>query len=269
MEEPTQSQQKTFSAGMVAFLTVGLATVTGIVLFGLNARPALNALLGKKVNTEVPTVNKKQVLDTLPSTVSVPGDDPRMSVRNGLTLWMRADGVERKDGDSVAIVGDASGKNFHPQQPLRVSRPRFVANGINGMPAFEFDGRDDFFAVGNLGASSAASVFCVWAKPDSGGSVFQRVFSSSSNGVDYEAAANGMYHVPEGTGQGTDKCPPTLTTLISTTPKNIDNFVVGRLNAIATQFFFGRIAEVIVFNRALNAKERSSVESYLKAKYKL
>ena len=47
------------------------------------------------------------------------------------------------------------------------------------------------------------------------------------------------------------------------------NWYIGGMPSVATSFFDGSVAEVIVYDRALNDTERNKVEDYLNKKYKI
>lgn len=65
---------------------------------------------------------------------------------DGLNLWLLSDtGVER-DGDNVEYWEDQSGTDSHAEQYEPDMQPVYVANAVNGKPAIQFDGVDDYLS---------------------------------------------------------------------------------------------------------------------------
>ena len=220
-----------------------------------------------------------------------PKDDPGLTVRDGLALWLRADAVpsDVKHGDLVPILPDASKNRYDARQIYPVARPRLSDSAIGGKPALHFDGKDSFYYYESQFGISPVTIYAVWGRAQLGGTPFQRLFSSGGWGTDYENAAktppgqpayNGAYaNVFEPTGQEANKDPngqplglptePTLYKLVSPAPLDLRRFMIGRLNHGPIQYFFGELGELVMFTRALSPAEQASVESYLKKKYKL
>lgn len=220
-----------------------------------------------------------------------PADDPGLTVRDGLQLWLRADATPSniKEGDLIPILPDASKNRLDARQIYPVARPRYGQTGMNGKPALFFDGKDSFYYYENQLGISPVSIYAVWSRPQLGGAPFQRLYSSGGWGTDYENAAktppgqpayNGAYanvFEPNGTEPHRDANgqpiampqEPTLHKQISATPLDLRRFMIGRLNHGPIQFFSGAMSELILFNRALSPQEQASVESYLKKKYSL
>ena len=86
----------------------------------------------------------------------------------GMRLWLKADAIEGlADGQGVALWKDSSTAGADAAQDKAESQPKFVADGIGGKPAVQFDGADDFFRVAGtpLKGLTAFEVFLVIRTP--------------------------------------------------------------------------------------------------------
>jgi hypothetical protein len=291
---------------MLAFIGVGLVIMfLGIVMGAFYAEAYIFPWIkgkperyGKTVlATPHPVIAEpnpkatESVEEIMKVALPAPKDDPGLTVREGLSLWLRADAApaDVKHGDLVAILPDASKNRRDARQVYPVARPRLSQDGINGKPSLHFDGKDSFFYYENEFGISAVSIYAVWSRPQLGGMPFQRLYSSGGWGTDYENAAktpqgqpayNGAYanvFEPNGTEANKDASgqplgvivEPTLHKQISATPLDLRRFMIGRLNHGPIQHFSGELAEFVMFNRALSPQEQASVEAYLKKKYSL
>ncbi|TAE31552.1 MAG: hypothetical protein EAZ92_02545 [Candidatus Kapaibacterium sp.] len=220
-----------------------------------------------------------------------PKDDPGLTVREGLTLWLRADATpaNTNEGDLVPIIPDASKNRNDARQIFPVARARYGSNGMNGKPGLFFDGKESFYYYENIFGVTPVSIYAVWSRPQLGGVPYQRLYSSGGWATDYENAAktpagqpayNGAYanvFEPDGTEPHRDANgqplampkEPTLHKQISATPLDLRRFMIGRLNHGPIQHFAGQLSEFVMFNRALSPAEQASVEDYLKKKYSL
>jgi hypothetical protein len=290
---------------MLAFVGVGLVIMfVGIVLGAFYAEAYIYPWIkgkperyGKTVlATPHPVIaepNPKatESIDELTKVVlPAPKDDAGLTVREGLTLWLRGDAAPEgvKHGDLVAILPDASKSRRDARQIYPIARPRLSIDGINGKSSLHFDGKDSFYYYENEFGISPVSIYAVWSRPQMGGSPFQRLYSSGGWAADYENGAkapagqpafNGAYaNVFEPTGaeprdpNGQPMAPiaePTLHKQISATPLDLRRFIIGRLNQGPIQHFSGELAEFVMFNRAISPAEQANVEAYLKKKYSL
>jgi hypothetical protein len=237
--------------------------------------------------------------------ITATGSEPLPIPASGLVLWLRGDkGVTETNG---AVTGwqDFSGNFNHASQPNLTKAPALTQNGSNGKPVLHFDGGDDSMDV--AGSSSLAltgdmttffvvniadfaTYRVVWAKtagnlarpydyytlPTTG---IPRAFRGGASGhssVDaMEAPIPGEFsvmgwevnggtnltHYLNGAENGSG--PVTVPATDDGNPLRIgtrgDDFT--RLK--------GDLAEIIIYNRALDQTERTQVVSYLNSKYAL
>lgn len=211
---------------------------------------------------------------------------------NGLSLWIKANSsVARDSNNFVDRWADQSGNGFNAVQSAQANKPVFVQNAINGMPAIQFDGIDDLLtAAGVTGNYSNCTIFTVM-KPSAltdynqsmgaSGAWGQFNFHSSANGAVYAGtdtntrfvtAANTMVNnqVQQFTYRLSDgwaalyKNGAAIAGGTQTSPASWTGYMLGRTN---NGTISGCIAEVLVYNKALNNADRQYIENYLKAKY--
>ncbi|MEI6767241.1 MAG: PKD domain-containing protein [Bacteroidota bacterium] len=217
------------------------------------------------------------------------------------TLVSPAGGPVASWGDSKG------GSNPHNAlQGLATKRPTVVASvaKLNGMPAILFDGTDDFMAsaagdsIANIGKSSA-TIFIV-AAGDAIGAVNASLFSINniSNGfwwfrsgsnktlVNYN---NNNYFSTTGNSLPATALDPKIFCI----EKNLNTISTIYINSVAegsstnatvtgtftnsiynlgavgsnSSYYKGAFAEVIIYNSALSASDKATVENYLHHKY--
>lgn len=245
------------------------------------------------------------------SAQNVTRSSPLNSMR-GLVAWYETSldssiqPIEKSNGSPVTIWTDNnpyySFKKNIIQLEKKLSKPLYVEDGINGIPALKFDGIDDFMTIPALSLNTNTLTIFLVGKRDQY-SHYQGVLSgfNSSNSDDiadgsliafydqnsYTTIASGQnYSNVRGLG---DNKPYILATVfngiknvnfingnIGTNAKgspifNINRFYVGaRYNMNqADSFFNGYLSEIIIFDRALNGEERKSIEQYLSRKYSI
>lgn len=267
--ESSNNGTPTPSRGSFAlFMLAGFIAITTIVFTGLYIDKITPALLPKAApppQTQAVAVAPVS-LDSIAATISIP-DDPALTVRDGLTLWLKADAVADSNNSKPAPIFPDAGKNqLHAKQPTPAGQPLYIANAINGKPALRFDGKDDYYFLGTISDSTPATIFSVWAKPTEGGGAYQRVYSSSGTNIDY--TSSGAAFIPPTANNGIAASGPQIQMDIAAI-MDLRNFYIGRLNANAEQFYFGDLAEVIIYKRQLTVAEQQSVKAYLQHKYSL
>jgi hypothetical protein len=210
-------------------------------------------------------------------------------VSSGLTVWLKADALSLSDNDPVATWTDSSGSGNDFAQATSGFRPTYKTGILNGKAVVRFDGSDDVLTHAALGLS-AATVFVVFTANDS-----DYVVLSTDNGVNngywrWTGDGNGYFDLYRASRINTyPSTMPTAAsqylTLISSASTyevfrggvgdgaQAASFADGALSlgqrADGTVQFAGDVAEVIIFNRAVNSTERGDVESYLATKYGL
>ena len=229
---------------------------------------------------------------TLVTDAQAPG-----GVSSGLRLWLAGDmGITTStDGAAVNTWYDSSGNGYDLTQATATHQPKLSTSGINGVPSLTFD-TSDYLSTSLPGSSlfdtQATTVFFVKHSTSSSG-VWFNWQTSSTNRVGFELAnsnprfdvvskrvvgftpVNDAPHLIMGLrvalaqdlyidGQLSNQAVNTGSLANSTTmPLVLGKYQTGTLN------WTGEIAEVIVYNRALNTTEVQAVEQYLAAKYGL
>jgi hypothetical protein len=254
------------------FMIGGFIVMSGIVFGGLYAETyVVPHLLGKgdvEAQMQVPRAKTQPVtFEEVPTTIETPNGDNAMTVRDGLIAWYSAENFSIENGKRAPYFADASKKGNHARQPLPISRPTLIKDGINGKPVLRFDGFDDCMFIESMRYLTPVTIYAVWAKPSPGGVPYQRLYSSGSRGADYQAG--GVYYIPASDGNGVAPAPPQLHKKIIPTQVDISIFCLGRLNAGITQFFSGDLAEMLIYTKPLSIEDQRKVEQYLQQKYKL
>lgn len=211
----------------------------------------------------------------------------------GLSLWLRADrGVVQKTG-LVQQWLDQSGQHMDALGTANNVEPKYVTNGLNGLPTLDFDGVDDFLSLpeGFADFSQGLSIFMVMNATDGAcASIFE-----SSNGSEIQDIALGYYQniwqyevasedLVGGTIDPASATPGVLASVQRATGAvelrltgNIlkqgqfmepdvalrkENFIGHTLYANCG-YFKGQLSELIVYDRAVTDKEVLAIESYL------
>jgi hypothetical protein len=211
---------------------------------------------------------------------------------SGLQVWLKADAITGlSDGDPVSTWEDSSTANHDATQALTV-RPVYKTAILNGKAVVRFDGVNDRMDLGNLSAvfPSAATLFVVYtANTDTEYGVY---CSESNNGFWRESSTgNGyisVFRTPRIAGYPT-AMPSTGSHYVSVVSSAVDyqvwldgvdagvqaaGYEAGTFHSIGTDigngiYLDGDIAEVLVYDTALSAPNRTAVEAYLVAKYAL
>ena len=247
----------------------------------------------------------------LTSARSLTTSSPVASI-DGLDLWLEATSEKSfKSSEAVntAIGSDGTLTNWYDINPQTTSpnntsqtnsdkKPRYIANAINGLPAVNFDGTDDYLvSSGILNELSGVTVFAV-LKPssfsDNRTTIVSKEGSLSFNLTKSGSKAGCVRFVYNGswTGSSTPSGPlfSDSDSVVCSMRYNGTN-LQGWTNGIADTkdlvsgslsvtkktligidpalgaTFKGGMGEIIIFNRGLNETERQSVESYLSQKW--
>jgi hypothetical protein len=206
------------------------------------------------------------------SSDSTPGDIA------GLSLWVKGDaGLEVDAGSGVEAWRDQSGRGNDLLQAAVAAQPVFRPDAANGLPLLHFDGSDDWLAFTNRLATIRTVFWVVREEPsapngyrfllgDATAYDFQsgsarQIWSPSAAVLDGETRLNG---VPVD-GTTTDR-PSALSviSLVTTGDVAADSFSRDRTYG---RRWWGDLAELIVYERALSDGEREQVEDYLALKY--
>lgn len=240
---------------------------------------------------------------------------PVSSITN-LILWLEpsldgnvissTNNTNPEDGDKVTTW-----KDNNPQSTIKTNltqatdsmRPLYIAASLSGLPAIQFDGTNDYYAISNI-VSQSYSLFVVMKTSVAGtaGQAFvgKQIVTSEVSGATNDVVplsiGGGFVKTftgsPDSTLTGTTTVSNNKAHIICTTRNEIsgvrnifvDGMVdgsdvgrTGKLNAnpfttiggdiINGVYFNGYVGEIIIFDRVLKAEERTSVTSYLAKKW--
>ena len=206
-------------------------------------------------------------------------------VSDGLAVWLAAEAINPADTAQVDGSGnvlkwnDQSGNGQDAANADTGTRPQYLAGDLNGLPTVKWDGTGKFLE--GPSATTIKTIFAV-CKKDAEGSGLDGMFCQShnqdsqnirGNATDWNFYGDGN-DFPNGGGQ-------VYVNGISTGTHNGEWHVLMEVSASSpsftyqlgqqayNRFFNGRIAEFIIYNRALSSGEMDQVGGYLADKYNL
>ena len=217
-------------------------------------------------------------------------------------IWLDAFQLGATNGQAIQNWTDFSIGSNTASQTSTSRRPIYRTNGINGMPAIDFDGVDDYMETpanpsaldGNL--SSHFVVYETSSLNTGTNTCFNMDFDQGSNLLytfatptyvgsyikNSSGSAKFFAHGPVTTNHIVsylwDGAAGTINGFLNGVTKapttNAVNVATGhnrtRVGAFNTNYKFnGNIAEIIYYTSILNAAERNIVENYLAAKYQI
>jgi hypothetical protein len=242
-------------------------------------------------------------LDNLKARLDAAGQPPR----EGMVLWL--DASRGVSGARVAEWLDQSGARHHVSQKDAQLQPVLVPGGLSGLEAIRFNGKGQLLhntTMDLLPAGSPRTVLMVGRADTNGGALmsFRRQTAGKPIFVVQQGAFQGSYYVytdgVNGTGNSTlpiktaDRIrEPFLSVHISAgagkkigirlngeeqtvaqpgaigKEEGTPGFVVGNREDVGDFSWGGDIAEVLVYDRVLSAKDLEQAERYLATRYNL
>ncbi|MBL1233274.1 MAG: hypothetical protein CMD31_09620 [Flavobacteriales bacterium] len=216
-------------------------------------------------------------------------------------IWLDAFQLGATNGQAIQNWTDFSVGNNTASQALGARRPIYRTNGINGMPALDFDGVNDYMEIASNPSSldgNQSSHFIVFERSTvnlGSNCLFNMDFDEASNLIYTNTSpSNNQTYVKNSLGMtrrlyfgvGTNQILSSIWngasgTLLGYVNGNVNgpitncaNTATGhnltRIGAFNTNYIFnGNIAEVIYYTSVLNSAERNIVENYLAAKYQI
>ncbi|MEM1054794.1 MAG: lectin-like protein [Bacteroidota bacterium] len=125
----------------------------------------------------------------LPFVVEFPADAQPPPPQTDLRLWLRADqGVNLDGSGNVSAWIDQTGSGLTATQATAAQQPSFVASGINGEPALNFDGTEDLLSFGDVlddvfaGADKQFEMFVAFREDTPNGPSANGFLAKLSNG---------------------------------------------------------------------------------------
>jgi hypothetical protein len=260
------------------------------------------------VTVSATAIDNLQMPSTASVTINVSGTSSAPIPLDGLALWLRADsGVSTNSAGAVTSWADGS-PNFNTvSQTDGTKAPALIANAINGKPALQFDGANDFLEApassslaitGDLTTLFVVNIDdyvtyrAIWAKTAGpGGNLpaptdyyllpstgIPRAFHGATGGFN---SVDGTSPLPMGAFSvaGWELAGTTLTHYLDgaengsgeTPSAGGDAGESLRIGTRGDNFtkLKGSLAELVIYNRALTDDERAQVTSYLQSKYGL
>ena len=225
-------------------------------------------------------------------------------VTNNLQLWLKADaGVTTNATGAVTAWADQSGKNNNAVQADEALAPALVSGALNGKPALQFDGNDDYLDVAtspSIEIQGDISSFFVVKFDDFANyrAVWGKTVNNAPASTDYYITPEGIPRVYRGSGDlsdigsadstarpragnhvllGFEMEGTTLTHYLNEkavgggeiTATLVDGgtpLKIGSRDDLFTKMK-GQIAELVIYDKALSDIERSNVVAYLQTKY--
>ena len=239
-------------------------------------------------------------------TQPVPANSPLPSnLPSGMILWLANDTGVVTSGSSVSAWDDQSGHGNNAVQSQAANQPTIV-NGNNGEKALHFNGSSGYLSVPSLSINglTGMTVFAVSANavnnPNAAANSALLFWPESANwGNTYFGPFQTTSHFRFGTTQSSNDSLYTFsftrtnsfglsewehsgsTDSLYFNGKSVANYS-GKLSTLAgvsntltigqgisNSYFTGDVSEIIIYQRALSAAERSVVEKYLMGKYHL
>jgi hypothetical protein len=224
--------------------------------------------------------------------------------------WKFNDGPqygEPSDGDPICTWESREGSRYQANQITTSLRPIYIRGAVNGQPAIDFDGTDDFLEfIDAIGSGAAGHCMIVSSQDDaklvtlfgqgdeaSADRFFELGFNSTSlisynqnnagvvDTLDGNSVAGTSYKLYEWSSNSSliaMRVNQKVQTITATSGANngdwagdvtgADNATLGALKTNAvSKYFAGRIAEVIYWDAALSSANANAVRVELAAKY--
>jgi hypothetical protein len=238
-----------------------------------------------------------------------PGAPSPLTVSNGLMLWLKADaGTTVGPSGGVTQWADQSGNGNHAAQANETLAPLLTNGAVNGRAALKFDGVNDFLEVPDSDSISitgdittmfvvrftelSSGFKAIWAKTAVNQPAPTDIYVPTGGGT----ARRLNFFRGNGTGNGSSAAAQQFTAGtfllagVQMAGSAVSHFFNGLPNGVGTITFpvadangtlrigtrgdgvtrmNGEMAEIMIFNRALSATERRSVDRYLIEKYGL
>ena len=217
-------------------------------------------------------------------------------------IWVDANRLTLTNGTPVSSFTDVSGNGNNFAQSTSAKRPVYTTNVVNGLPALLYDGVDDELLTGSIASmvSSNVTYFIVFQRAQN---IQQHMLGSNfvnetkkwmtycNTGANtlisaqYSPTINHVSYTDPGafTFTSTHITPTTMTlfkqgnqqmiksaTYTTPTGAHVKTVLGNASYSVSSNCTLnGYIAEVIIYNTALNTLQRRLVENYLGAKYNM
>jgi len=212
---------------------------------------------------------------------------------NGLTLWLDAGYISGlADGASVETWVDRSISANHATQSNASLRPTYQTNEANGWPVVRFNGTDQWFDLTSTLNIQVMTLVCVIKPTTPDG--YRSVFGSNTNGISFQIADNAKMSLVKTNALGLLEQTTAISTSVFSvltgtysnpnaaifTNRNADgtasvaagftytNSYIGKQDSTGSyQYWYGDIAECLVYNNVLSSENKTLLWDYLLDKY--
>lgn len=277
--------QQPSSAGVLSKVraTTGLSEV----VFDTLSTPSVTSQPAEKAsNSQRGSFTKKS--PRTPTAENLPSDPSTIS---GLQLWLQGSSAS---AGALALWADDSSEGNDAEQVTSGEQPTVVANVLNGYNVVRFDGVDDWLGLPDfLSSNTSGEVFIVlkadssepyvnqglwqmgtefWGTiyPFTDGVVMDEFGSDISRSLGIPQVALDTFNVYNVSSQEDDWVARFNGKIALRDSSNTVAFRTDpALGRALADWFTGDIAEVVIYDRVLDASERETVGSYLAQKYAL
>jgi hypothetical protein len=216
-------------------------------------------------------------------------------------IWLDAHALGFPDGSPIALWNDQSDNGNNFSQAASSQRPLYNLSGISGIPSLSFDGANDIMESSAIPALESANItyFVVYDRTTTTSDMiitadytsnFKKWRTYMNNGQNTILSAHYSptikwvrYTDPPGASFFSTHITPTQIRTYNqgdvemtrsatyTTPSGHNHIYLGNRDPLteSSYSFTGEIAEVVIYNTALNDLERIMVENYIGAKYNM
>jgi hypothetical protein len=196
----------------------------------------------------------------------------------GLRLWVRPDAGMPTEGSHAALWLDQSGMGNDLFQLQGDRQPEIVPDAVNGWPALRFDGNDYLRFTSRL--TNVRTVFWV-IRQDSAANAVPHFLLGDSTDFHFYAGnttiwsgntsvniRNGQTWINGTPVDGLMTPRPTAMSVISlVTTGNVSADTFSKDRGLDSGYWWGDLAELVIYDRPLTGPEHHDVEEYLRLKY--
>lgn len=208
------------------------------------------------------------------------------SLTNMFAWWDATTGVTKDGSNRVSAWADQSGNSRTLSQGTGGNQPLWVSEAINGYDAIDFDGANYFMGRGGAGPTQPYTIFCAIKGDSTAGT--QCIVDANTAAIAKVTITSSNYTLNAGT-QLSGSAASTSTNIVigvfngasstiyvnsgssGTTgnagANNMSGFTVGCTQS-ASNFFDGKIGEIIAYSGALSAADILSTYNYLDTKWR-
>lgn len=226
------------------------------------------------------------------STSSVVNLTVILPATNALKLWLKADAIAGlTNGATIQTWADSSGATNNATQATAAYRPAFMTNVVHGKPVVRFDGTNDSFTFQNnpVNGATQAEAFVVlkasadqptanralWGFGSSGSSTYPNTAglinedfgSTTVRNLGDPAQPLDQFHLYNVSAKTNDWSARINGVSLCTTHTNSFGVWNPPTLGMASYYFAGDLAEVLIYSRTLTEEEKDAVGRYLNGKY--